>query len=170
MSKWINKINISFENCDGFDIAAQDLEQCYINGIHSYISRHGCNAIGELEIADIVYLHILPRANEDYYESGMEGKDDWKHKKFDRLLKYSDIVSITIYYDDGSQREIYVQWGNDEYTNTCETIRLSGDPENYKNGKKIFIYNEYKKEYAAIIEDYDSDEDEEKLEQNIIEI
>lgn len=170
MGKWINKISIYFENCDGFDIAAKDLAQCYISGIHSHISRHGCNTICELEIADIIYLHILPRANEDYYEIGMEGKDDWKTQKFHRLLKYQDIVSITIYYDDGSQRDIYAKWGNDEDINTCERIRLSGKPESYKNGIKILIYNEDKDEYKPIIEDYNSDEDEEKLEQGIIEI
>ena len=44
---------------------------------------------------------------------------------FERLAKYNDITIIDLKYDDGSTEEIYVEWGDGEYSNEYQTYTIA---------------------------------------------
>ena len=100
----LKSIEFYFENCEYFDIDAKYFGEFYIGDIRREISRIACNAISDMDVAYEFKAEIYREGNGAYPFCCAE------KNKFERLLTYNDITSITLKYDEGPDSELYLDY------------------------------------------------------------
>lgn len=105
----VKKIHIVFENCEYVEIPVNVVAGFSITGIKTKIERIGLNCIAEMEIAKHVFMEIFPEAN----KLGRLYPDAKRSNIIERITTYNDITSITLIYDDGHERTVYVDYDDD---------------------------------------------------------
>lgn len=90
----IEKICITFENCETVTIPSRYLLDFYMNEFETFIHRAAVNAITKETVARCVVLHIDKMFNfackERFYDCT---------SAFERFKKYPDISCITVFYE-----------------------------------------------------------------------
>lgn len=106
--KLIEKIDITFENCESITLPQKVLGECYLGDIKTEIYRVASNVISKVTYANEVALEIFfPEAEELGNKSPLFDKND---TIFDRLMRHNDITHITLTYDDNSIEEYCVNY------------------------------------------------------------
>lgn len=90
----IEKICVTFENCETVTIPSRYLLDFYMNELETFIHRAAVNAITKETVARCVVLHIDRMFNvvckERFYDCT---------SAFERFKKYPDISCITVFYE-----------------------------------------------------------------------
>lgn len=110
--KSIKKLSIIFENCESVNIETDYIGYVELSDIKNSIRKVACNCIGYSSVCETFLIsidHKIPKQTETY--------GDKLINPIDRLNEYKDIVSISVTYEDDSEEEIYLPWGDREYTN-----------------------------------------------------
>ena len=94
----ISKIELGLENCEVITIDGKYIGAFDVSNIQTHIRRMGCNYIGKYNSCESFAIEIHRSGNTVNKPFGIE---DVGHNEsiFDRLLKYRDITSVTVYYD-----------------------------------------------------------------------
>ncbi len=100
----LQSIEFQFENCESFSIDAKYIGAFYIGDIRREISRIACNAICDMDIAHEFCAEIYGEGDGEYEQWGDKGN------KFNRILSYDDITSVTLKYDNGTEEELYLDY------------------------------------------------------------
>lgn len=100
----LQSIEFQFENCEYFSIDAKYIGAFYVGDISHEVSRIACNAICDMDVAHEFCAEIYEEGN-DTYSSWGDNLD-----KFNRILSYDDITSVTLKYDNGSEEELYLDY------------------------------------------------------------
>ena len=116
----IQSIEFVFENCEVFSMDAQYFGHLHIGDIRRSIDRIACNSIGDMDIAHEFYAEIFSEGDGDYDFSG----DTNRFVKFDRILAWDDITSVTVHFDDGTEEDLYLDYDGEE-VNDNQTTKLS---------------------------------------------
>jgi hypothetical protein len=155
----IAKVDIVLENCEYITLDAKYFGELLIDEIHEKVKRIACNAISKMVTADVIAIEIFKEANDiKYCPFGQNGSS----KIFDRLTKYNDITSFTIYYekpvDDDKKKkkdkeveydheDIYVNWyGDSDNENESQISYISSQGNLYiiiSKDKNIEDYFDY---------------------------
>lgn len=111
----VKEIEIGFENCEVMTFNKNIIGALYIDDIQTSIRRVACNAIEKFQIAKTFAIELFDEGNEDYYPLDVQ-EDDWKTKKFARIMQYDDITTVDVIYEDDSRESFYVDYdaGKDE--------------------------------------------------------
>ncbi len=128
----LQSIEFQFENCEYFSIDAKYIGAFYVGDIHHEISRIACNAICDMDVAHEFFAEIYGEGNGIYSSCG-DNLD-----KFNRILSYDDITSITLKYDDGSDEELYL-----DYKEAEEEQNMVGADNVNQSSKKSSLGNLY---------------------------
>lgn len=135
-SEQLKSISFYFENCEGLSFPANVIGDFETGPFQTKFKRIG-NMISRVEYVDKIFIELFRDGNIPYITSYGEEKP----AKFERLLEYSDIVSIDLEFYDGSKASFYV-----EYDAENEDL---GD--NNKNQKSMI--NDYGNLYILIDKD-----------------
>ncbi len=120
MCKKLKSIGLGFENCEYLDIPAEYIDDYAINKIYRDIFPDF-----EFDCCESFSLTIRADANKvNWRPSNPKWWSD-RLSLFERLT-YRDLVSTTLTYEDGSQREIFLPWDEDiEAMNTYHHMTLT---------------------------------------------
>ena len=96
-------IEFGFENCEvSGKIPVENVGLFLIDNVSSKIMRSACNAIDKMDYAEDICVELLPSA--DRYEwGGAFSFEENELTLFERIEKWADITSISIFYTDGSE-------------------------------------------------------------------
>ena len=120
----LKEITFVLENCDHITIDGKYIGEFLVDEINTSIQRISCNAILEMNVANVVVVEIHKDANKERHPFGVA---DWKCMAFDRLIEYNDITSIKFKLDD-KDYSYYVDWvGDDDYENEAQSSYVSKD-------------------------------------------
>lgn len=108
--KSIKSIEFIFENCEHFQIDSQYFGTFSIDNIKTSINRIACNMIAKTETACCIAVEIFAEANQEYFPFDL----DEPAMKFDRILKYNDITSIVLHYENNNTDTYYVDYDDVE--------------------------------------------------------
>ena len=134
---YVKKIDLVLENCEVITIDAENIGWCDIRNIQFSIWGNSCK-IEDFSSCEELIVELYPKANIEYMPFGPYapvGEMSKKEKAFDRLMRYNDITSCIVTYDD-RKSEIYVPWEDDDMSgesNKLQSHYLS------KNGA-LYIY------------------------------
>lgn len=110
----ISRIELGLENCEVITIDGKYIGSFDASNIHTDISRMGCNYIGKSQSCDSFAIEIYRDANIINRPFGIENDDDYI-KIFERITKYNDITSVTVYYDKKDDNYKDVETGESDY-------------------------------------------------------
>ena len=96
MNLGIEKIKLTFENCETADIPGWMIGEFLVSDIATEISRLGINYIGKMQIANSIVIEISRLINTPFKGFGQYKED---YMLFDRIRDWNDITSIDIYYE-----------------------------------------------------------------------
>ena len=120
--KKLTKIGLCCENVELFTIAAEDVATYYLSKVTEAYGKGWYDEVSHTtKIAK--KATIVLRASADcpliHSENGKT--------LFERLTQFRDLVSITMYYEDDSEDEVYFRWcdGNDYCNNYQTTAKLN---------------------------------------------
>lgn len=118
--KEVTEIEFVFENVEFFSIDAKYIGTFLLDGITESIRRDACNSISRYKIVKKVCIEIFKEGDGEYsWLGGVE-------KKFDRLRRYNDIVSVVVHYSDHTEEGFYVDYSDaHDETNDYQTTRIS---------------------------------------------
>lgn len=138
MSKKIVKIGLSLENCEFIEVPRKYFGFLQIDNIKESIKRLGCNYVTDMLECKTFFISIrndLPNLESTLFS---------KEKAIDRLKHYNDITSVVAYYEDGTERNIYVSWDeeDEQYNRYQDTyVNKSGDVYvSISKNKKLFDF------------------------------
>lgn len=125
----VKSIEFQFENCEGFSVDAKYIGTFWIGDIRRQVSRIACNVICDMNVAHEFYAEIYKEGDGEYATWGDP------MNKFNRILAYDDITSITLKYDDGTEEEYYLNYdeGKDEGILGADNINQSSKKSNLGN-------------------------------------
>ena len=130
----MKEIRIILENCDAITIDSKDvkfLDMEHISKLPQDINII-CQTTGELCATDKVTLILSKNANLPYREFSVFNETT----VFERLMKYRDIVSLVIVYEDGKEVTYHGPYDENEHLiGNLATVR--------KNGKEVTYYVSY---------------------------
>ena len=113
----VESITFVFENCEYVEFSMKYVGLFYINEITQNIQRLTLNSVKKIDVAKELFIEIFSEGDEEFNRYCRCGK-------FERVMKYRDIVYVDIKYDDGSVQTIYVEYdGNAQ--NQCQTNWMS---------------------------------------------
>ena len=103
----VQSITFVFENCESLELPIRYFGIVEINDIQQCIRRATVNSVKKIQVAKEVFLEMFSEANREF---------DWEinYWRFERIIKYADIVYLDIKYEDGDVESIYV-----DYNSTC---------------------------------------------------
>lgn len=135
----VKEIELTLENCEHIKIPSGHLGNIVIEDIDISIRRNAINSIDKLQTANSIYLDIIkPETIKtlrlfDEYDEGSPNCST-------RLIKYADITSVEVIYNNGSKETYFVDWDWDnEYINNYQDTQLA------KNGNLHVLINRKKK-------------------------
>lgn len=105
--KQVKQIILGFENCEDIWFESNEIASIDIEGIKSSINRVTINSIEELTSCESCSIVLLPKADTEYMTFCDERSE---YSKFERILRFDDITSVTAVYENGDGLEIYVPW------------------------------------------------------------
>lgn len=108
MSKFVKYIDIVFENCEYVRIPISFVGVFYIGRVSTKIKRTASNAIEKREIAKKVFIEIFAEVDDEILNSCKEGNITMSI--INRIVSYSDITQIEVYYEDGSEEQYLVPY------------------------------------------------------------
>ncbi len=108
MSKFVKFIDIVFENCEYVRIPFSFLGVFYIGRISTKVERTASNAIEKHKIAKKVFIEIFAEVDDETLNSCKEGNITMSI--INRIVSYSDITQIKVYYEDGSEEQYLVPY------------------------------------------------------------
>lgn len=134
MCKKLKSIGLSFENCEYLDIPVEYIDDYAIDKIYLSIF-----SAGEFQCCETFSLAIHAAADKVDWRPG---NPFWQsHPSLFERLACRDLVSATLTYEDGSQREIYLPWDeNEEEVNTfhhtmqttlCHHLTIAVGPDDF---------------------------------------
>lgn len=130
----MKEIRILLENCDTITVDGKDvkfLDMAHISKLPQDINII-CQTTGQICTTDRVTLILSKDANLPHRELGVLDETT----VFKRLMKYRDIVSLVIVYEDGKEVSFYGPYDEDERViGNIATVR--------KNGKEVTYYVSY---------------------------
>lgn len=111
----VQSITFVFENCESLELPIKYFGIVSIDDIQSCIRRIAVNSTKKIQIANDIFLEIFGEANKEF---------DWEinYYRFERIMKYRDIVYLDIKYEDGDVESIYV-----DYDSTCSERNKNQD-------------------------------------------
>ena len=107
--KDIKAIEFVFENCECVTIDSKHIGDFLIEGIETKIRRVALNSISEYTTCERFEISIYKDAN-----ITVESYGD-KHKVFNRIMRWDDITSIYLKYEDGTEQKIDMPWVGKSY-------------------------------------------------------
>ncbi len=127
----ISFIKLHFENCDSISIDGKYIGSLIISGIRRDISRIVSKKALDRLTAERIVIEFHAEANEKYNEFGLEKGN--KVKKFDRIRKGMDIVSVEVFYDKFSEsgllklksEEFFTTWSGDGHANQLQKAEIT---------------------------------------------
>lgn len=120
----IKSIEIVLENCEAIRIDRENLGYFNIDNIKRSISRMAMNSVSDYLSAEKIFIQISSKANN--HSSFIFTCHEGEVTPFDRILKYSDITSVVVNYENETSEEIYVDWGGDsDYTNPYQSVAIN---------------------------------------------
>ena len=121
--KKIKAIEFGFENCECLTVDSKYIGDFSMEGFETKIMGAGVCTIREYTTCEKINLVIYKDAN-----ITVESYGD-KYKVFDRILRWNDITSICLKYEDDIEREIYVPWDeeNNNYNNKAQSSFMSDE-------------------------------------------
>ena len=110
----IKEIEFVFENCETCTVKENAIGDFEISGIETINRRVACNAIDKYQVAKHVKMELF-HEGEFALHSFDEPECDSK-KVIERIMKYNDITSVCVTFDNGSAEEYLVDYdtGEDE--------------------------------------------------------
>ena len=96
-------ITFVFENCESIDFPIKYVGSFYIGEISSCIKRLALNSVKRIDVAKELFVELFNEGDEEYNYYCTCGK-------FERIMKYRDIVYIEVKYDDGNADTVYVDY------------------------------------------------------------
>lgn len=121
--KDIKAIEFVFENCECITINSKHIGDFLIEGIETKIRRVALNSISEYTTCERFEISIYKDAN-----ITVESYGD-KHKVFNRIMRWDDITSIYLKYEDGTEQEIITPW--------------VGESDDYNEAQSSFMCDEH---------------------------
>lgn len=121
--KKVKNIDLVLENCEVLKFDSKYIGRFYMTNITRTISRKASNFISESYSAENVFLQLFSEGNDS-----IAFEQSWSSNEFpfDRLQQYPDIVAIDVFYEDGSNDYILVNWlGNSDEINRNQTTKLN---------------------------------------------
>lgn len=94
----ISKIELTLENCEVITIDGKYIGDFNVLNIRTDIRRLAANCISRTKSCDSFTMEVYRDANVVNFPFGFE--DRHGTKIFDRIMTYSDITGVTVYYDD----------------------------------------------------------------------
>ena len=98
--------SFTLENCDAMDFAPEDFGTFLLADIREEISRIAVNSITKNKIAGTAAFEIFKDADTKY---GLFFEDS-EDTKFERLIRWRDITSITLTYENGTEETFLVEY------------------------------------------------------------
>lgn len=114
--KYINKIGITFKNCEYIEIPDHQIEEMILQDFEPWIGRIACNAIIKTDKCNQIYLQFAPQANVMMPRLFGQPSDT---NFFFRVIGHPDITSVTCFYNDDTKETFYVNWKDAKNNNTC---------------------------------------------------
>ena len=108
MFKNVAKVEFGFENCEVITLPFGSFGRFIISDMHRSLYRYASSRIQILEQADKIAIEIFKPDGQEY-DPPAEGMT-----AIQRLTRYEDIVSIGLYYTDGSYDEFYADYDGEE--------------------------------------------------------
>lgn len=117
----VKKIKLCFENLETCILEVNMFKYLTLSDIliKKYINcyQYENGEVIENKVCDYFYIEIN--------KEGLKQKC-WQ-KTLEEKLKENNIASVVIYYDNDTEEEIYVKWGEDEYTNEYQKNTYTPD-------------------------------------------
>ncbi len=114
----VKYIELVFENCEEVRIDRKDIGCFWCTDVCSTIARYACNSIDKKQFCKELYIEISPDANKQFVSFGKETG----RTIFQRIQEWNDITHIAVYYEDGTDDYIALEWGdNNDFTNTYQS-------------------------------------------------
>lgn len=103
----LDEIRFTFENCDGFEIRAKDIDKLIVNGLYKKDIKRDGKVICTINCCKAIDIIINGASNEEYYSFGLKYL---KENKFSRIHNNKDITVIDLVYKNGQVLEIYTEY------------------------------------------------------------
>lgn len=116
--KNLREITIGFENCECYNVSADNIKDIMISDIHCSIERVAANCITELKTAHTAGFTFLKGADIPCIPFNDANKEI---TLFERLKSDNSVTAIKLIYEDGSMEDISLVWedginsGNNKY-------------------------------------------------------
>lgn len=104
----IKRIRLGFENCEWMDFDATEIASIALEGITRNIRRYAINEISEMTLCSECFIELIPHANREHLPFGGDGCE--ATTTFKRIMEFDDIVSVEVFYGDGSRENVHVPW------------------------------------------------------------
>jgi len=140
MDKKFKTLTLSFENCESLEIPAKAVKHVDLENITQDIHSYH-DSITASYVAKSSLLQLDIEALEELYPSFSEYQDEYDNNGLDRLLDYSDVVSLIFITEDDHKTEVYVDWedGYDGQSNKYQHTSLFTHPDYILDGLYIAI-------------------------------
>lgn len=143
----LNGIDIVFENVESYYIPAKDIKRLGMRNVTRQLEYDSISQFDERLTCEVLDLELDAQAMKEL------PADQWADigaqdvpSVYERIIRYNDIVSITLHYDDGTEEDINVPWGR--YGDDVNTAMLAND---FDGSLEVSISDEF---------DHDPDRDE----------
>lgn len=119
----VKEVGFHFENCEYFRVKRKYIGDILVGGIEYQIERLGNNCIRKNWSAKKIAVEIFQEGNEEYdpyWDLTEEEKEDgWGgdgkiQSWFDRFVRFRDITSIIITYQDGHSEQYYTDYREEQ--------------------------------------------------------
>ena len=104
----IEKIELSFENCESVIIPYNLIEHMSMSGITSHYMKLYNGEFSITRRCEVCYICLNEESNKKEYSYPLIEDDTFL--PFERILNCNDIVSIILYHDNGEKEEIYMNF------------------------------------------------------------
>lgn len=105
------EIEIHFENTEIMSFTRFEIGDFFIGDIKPEVCRVASNFIGKMEVAHTIIIELFSEADVPYNCIGTQSEDT---TKFERILRYDDIVSITCCWNDNTSDTFFVNYNEGE--------------------------------------------------------
>ena len=131
MSKFVESVEVTFDNLDYVIIPVEYFGAFSINGIRCGISRVASNATLQRTEAEQIEFDLLqsvdvalPNMIHDLSFAPAE-----KPSLLERIVQRRDITDLTVHYSDNSTKQICVPWedAENEYHNKLQQAQMNGE-------------------------------------------
>lgn len=122
----VKSVEFILENCEALEFEARYIDSMVFEGFNRKIGRVAMNSIRSMESVDHVSIRVLAEA--DHSNQFIVCFDEEDTSPFKRVMKYSDITSFVINYEDGSEEQLHVDWcESDEYVNRFQSNEIASN-------------------------------------------